>query len=342
MKLNKKGTRAHYEKRTWEDLPITIAYFPECEVESFRVVMCDQPKLSPEKMLSTFVKTPDFLSNGSFFNAATGDSIMNLVSDGTVFSSYGLDDEYGVGVIKSDYSGHTDAPILGKFCGGDYWRDFVTAYPVLIRGDALLELSEYGDINYTAQRMAFGKLTHMPTNEAWYFFLLVEGEGCRLYELQSIICDEIREAGSFEVEWAINLDGGGSAYLAVEGKRVSEGEQGSWQRAVDNVIAVWLKDTQDEGETGSDADQEEPDAPQKYWRVSLGAFSVKDNAYRYLDVIRSLGTGVVDYGKAFVSYDEAKKLYRVQVGAFSRRDGAAKVAAELNGLGYDTYVRYSE
>lgn len=95
-------------------------------------------------------------------------------------------------------------------------------------------------------------------------------------------------------------------------------------------MPVYLKDVEPESDPGTKA----------FWRVSLGAFSVWENANEYLQGIRSLGFGVVDYSKAFLSYDESGKFYRVQVGAFSNRSGAEKVAEELRSWGYDTYVRY--
>ena len=330
QKLSKAGTRSYYKKCEAHGLPITIACFPRSEVEDFSVVMCTQPKLSPEKMLRTFDRTPEFLSNGSFFDAATGDSIFHVISGGVEYSSEKyVGNDTGFGVVHGQSE---SGPVLGDYQTGTLlWRDFLTAYPLLVDYNERTDVSAYPDINYAAQRLVFGMLRRGGDDELWYFFLLVEGSGCKLEVLQDILFEEVSGDGDY-ICWSANLDGGGSAYLAIEGQRVSEVAQGSWQRAVDNVIAVYLKDGLEP--------EPEPEEPKQYWRVSLGAFSVKENAYRYLNTIRSLGVGVVDYSKAFVSYDSDRKLYRVQVGAFSKREGAEKVAAELASWGYDTYVRY--
>lgn len=322
--LNRPNTRAFYETFVSYGCPVTLAAFPASELEDFRVVMCTQPKLSPEKMLATFPKVPDFLSNGSFFDTSSGASIMNVVSQGVTYSE---DPDprtsLGFGLI----SGTKDnLPKVGNRLLP--WKEFLSAYPLLFLAGHRQDVSDYADINYAAQRMVFGKYTSAAAEE-WYFFLLVEGSGCLLAHLQDLLIEHLKQEEN-TIQWAANLDGGGSAYLAVEGKRVSEGKQGSWLRPVDNVIAVYLKDVEPESDPWTKA----------FWRVSLGAFSVWENANEYLQSIRSLGVGVVDYSKAFLSYDESGKFYRVQVGAFSNRSGAEKVAEELRSWGYDTYVRY--
>lgn len=325
-KLTRINSRAFYETFSLDGCPITLAAFPETEYGSFEVALCTQPKLSPEKMLSTFHPTPDFLSNGSFFETATGDSIFNLVSNGSVFSQSDLPSaQMGVGVPWP----FSDGPIPGLYKSSE-WLSFLTAYPMLFQYGFRKDVSGYRDIDYLAQRMVFGQF-RSASEEKWYFFFLVEGSGCRLATLQNMLSKTAEERNGM-VLWAANLDGGGSAYLAVEGKRVSEGEQGDWVRPVDNVIAVYLRDM----ESGPGGQEDKP----SYWRVSLGAFSIRENAESYLQTIRSLGVGVVDYSKAFLSYDEDGPFYRVQVGAFSNRSGAEKVAQELRSLGYDTYVRY--
>ena len=222
--LNRPNTRAFYETFTAYGCPVTMAAFPASELEDFRVVMCTQPKLSPEKMLATFPKVPDFLSNGSFFDTSSGASIMNVVSQGVTYSE---DPDprtsLGFGLI----SGTKDSlPKVGNRLLP--WKEFLSAYPLLFLAGHRQDVSDYADINYAAQRMVFGKYTSASAEE-WYFFLLVEGSGCLLAHLQDLLIEHLKQEEN-TIQWAANLDGGGSAYLAVEGKRVSEGKQGSWLR----------------------------------------------------------------------------------------------------------------
>ena len=217
--LSRPNTRAFYETFTSYGCPVTMAAFPASEVDDFRVVMCTQPKLSPEKMLATFPKVPDFLSNGSFFDTSSGASIMNVVSQGVTYSE---DPDprtsLGFGLI----SGTKDnLPKVGNRLLP--WKEFLSAYPLLFLAGHRQDVSDYADINYAAQRMVFGKYTSAAAEE-WYFFLLVEGSGCLLAHLQDLLIEHLKQEEN-TIRWAANLDGGGSAYLAVEGKRVSEGKQ---------------------------------------------------------------------------------------------------------------------
>lgn len=185
--LNRPNTRAFYETFVSYGCPVTLAAFPASELEDFRVVMCTQPKLSPEKMLATFPKVPDFLSNGSFFDTSSGASIMNVVSQ-TVTYSEDPDPRtaLGFGVISGSRDG---LPKVGNRLLS--WRDFLSAYPMLFLNGERQDVSGYADISYAAQRMVFGQYTSAEA-EDWYFFLLVEGSGCLLSHLQALLAEHLK------------------------------------------------------------------------------------------------------------------------------------------------------
>ena len=68
----------------------------------------------------------------------------------------------------------------------------------------------------------------------------------------------------------------------------------------------------------------------KLYRVQVGAFSIKSNADKLANELKSNGysTYVIKVGN----------LYKVQVGAFSIRTNATKLANELKSKGYSTFI----
>lgn len=67
------------------------------------------------------------------------------------------------------------------------------------------------------------------------------------------------------------------------------------------------------------------------YRVQVGAFRVKENAERLLQVLLASG-----YDDAYIKVHDG--LYRVQVGAFRKKDNAQKMKAGLENAGFATYL----
>ena len=339
---NVSGSKSFVTTTTYNKQPVTITVIPEDEIKEARIVMCTQPKLSPEAMINTFDEKPIVFCNNNFFGTSTGQSIWNVISDGVVYSEDATAHKWGIGVLKDDKSHPLS---LGDYGAGvDKWEDYSTVYPLLILNNERQDVSAFSDIDYLAQRMSIGMFKTIDTGKNYYFFILVEGNGCKLSTLQTIAEENIKTDNQ-TIVWLCNLDGGGSAYEWFDGARVSES---GWVRPVDGCIGFWLKDDL----TGKGNDKEEnSDKPesgddefnnpitQKYYRVTCGTFSRSENAKNMRATIQALGQGVVDYTKAFIAYDGT--YYRVQVGAFSSTDSAQKVVDELESLGYNSYIRYA-
>lgn len=112
------------------------------------------------------------------------------------------------------------------------------------------------------------------------------------------------------VNYAINLDGGGSTKILHNGKSITSTLN---NRAVDNVIAVYLN-------------------PQKIYKVQVGAFKLKCNADKYLqEVLKKL-----NYNSGFVV--KSNGLYKVQLGAFKDKKNALNLANTAKSFGYDAYI----
>jgi hypothetical protein len=80
------------------------------------------------------------------------------------------------------------------------------------------------------------------------------------------------------IDYALNLDGGGSTKILENGKSITSS---LYNRAVDNVIAIYLK-------------------PKTIYRVQIGAFSLKARAEALLKKIQALGG---NYRNAYVRKD---------------------------------------
>ena len=304
---------------------VNVIEFPGSELKKISVDMCTQPKLSPSNMYKTYSadNKPNILINCSFFATSTGDSIFNLVSNGTVYSENpDLAYKNGYGVTKK-----------GEFTSGsyikDYWEDFTTAYPVLILNSKALPIVTAQEINYDAHRNILG----WTKNKETIFNIGIEGSGMTFEEVQSFIFSLYPT-----VEYAANNDGGGSLVQLFDGSKISDI---GWERPVDNVLAIWVRSNAEREQAEKEA--EEAKKPKKVgYRVQLGAFSKQPNAINFCNEIKKLKSNIIDYSKAFVTYDKDRKLYRVQVGFFSKKENAQKVVDDLKSLWYDSFIRYVE
>ena len=266
--------------------------------------MCTQPKLAPEKMLNVLDPKPDILTNLGFFGTESGNSIFNVVSNGVAYSK---DNQYtgGWGVT-------TDNEIKAGDIGTYKWSDFISSYPTLVlNGNVLPNDWMWGqDLNYKAHRCIWG----WTKNQEVFFNIGIEGSGATFQEEQKIITTLYPE-----VEYAFNMDGGGSLVQYFDGTRISDS---GWERPVDTVVAIWIKEEQKE--------------EQIRYRVQLGAFSKKSNAENYLKQVQALKTDVHDYSDAYVKF--VSPYYKVQCGAFSKKENAERLSKDLKEHGFDNYI----
>ena len=156
---------------------------------------------------------PNMMINASLWDK-TG-AIGTIWQDGRLVRNEG--NGFGFGVNKAGGWGFADP-------WGVSWRDYITGYPGLVRaGKALSDSVDGYVMNSKTKRSA------------------VAAAGNRLY---FITADNMTVAGlraalvSFGVYSAINLDGGGSSRLLVNGKAVNSPTD---DRKCPNAIAVWLK-----------------------------------------------------------------------------------------------------
>ena len=169
------------------------------------------------------VDKPDMMINGSLWDERG--AIGTIWQDGKLVRNEG--NGFGFGVNKACGWGFADP-------WGVSWRDYITGYPALVKaGKALSDSVDGYVMNSKTKRSA------------------VAAAGNRLY---FITADNMTVAGlrkalvSFGVYSAINLDGGGSSRLLVNGKAVNSPTD---DRRCPNAIAVWLKKKQGQSPGGA-------------------------------------------------------------------------------------------
>lgn len=182
----------------------------------------------------------------------------------------------------------------------DMWKDFITAYPMLLNNGVFYYTPIASELNYKARRSIIGY------NETSVFFIVIDNPGANFREAADIA----RRAGCI---YAINLDGGGSTRM-ICGDQVYAAA--SYNRPVDNVIAVYCKQ-----------------AESIIYRVQLGAFSNKTNAQVFCNKVKAAG-GFASF--AFVIYKEP--YYKVQVGAFKIKQNAEIAVKELREKGFNAFI----
>ena len=275
---------------------VTVVELDYNEISKVDFALCQQPKESLETFYARQLTKPQILINGGFFVTTSGDTIFNFIDEREVISST---DNYkwGLGVVGSKLQyGHLDQ-IKDK-------RDFVSGYPNLVDNNVAVPITFGHEIDYLARRTMLGY------NDDKIFIITVDSPGLRFNDMQKMLT-------TLKVRYAINLDGGGSTRMLIDGKRVTEE---LWSRPVDNVVAFYLQ------------------VPEPVlYRVQVGAYSVKSNADNMrLNIVALNDTIGAGYRNAYVRYIGG--LYKCQVGAFSIRSNAEKVLSDLKSKKIDAFI----
>ena len=272
---------------------ISIVEIPKTEIAKIDLDLCAQPKQTLKAYYDACEVKPAIISNGGFFNMATGNTIFNYVDDGKVISSISNHKE-GMGIINGQLKFGT--------VGTQPFTDFISGYPVLIKDKKKVPITTAKEIDYNARR------TVLAYNNSTVYLIAIEKPGMNFSAMQNLLLQ-------LKVDYAINLDGGGSTKILHNGKSITT----DWgDRAVDNILAVYLKAT-------------------TLYRVQVGAFSLKRNADKFLKGVQALQSNIgINYKSAYIK--KVGRYYKVQVGAFSNKENAIRVANELKNKGYDSFI----
>ena len=174
---------------------------------------CETVRQAYSRLTTQRGRAPDFLFNAELFDFKTRKAVSDVVCGGTVHK---LSENYGIGFPNNNsavfsYKNNTGA------------KDYVGAYPVLIKGGTIEKLVPSG-INGSRGRTAIGV-----GNGVFYTALIPDGNNdVTLSTLRS----SMKAAGATD---AINLDGGGSTqFYAPQSNFFSS-------RPVRGFIGIWLK-----------------------------------------------------------------------------------------------------
>lgn len=282
----------------------TIVEIQKAELKKIDMVLCKQPRETLKSFYDRQETKPDFIINGGLFNMSDGTTCFNLIDENKTIAAlnyYTL----GMGVVDEAKL------IYGDVKGRTDWRDFVSGYPPLVVDGKACKITYATELDYKARRSILGY------NNSFIFLIAVELPGMTFEEAQFL-------ALTVGCKYAINIDGGGSTKILQNGKSITSS---LYNRAVDNVIAVYLKNKE----------ESTPVVQKTIYRVQLGAFGSKANAENLLAKIKVLPDTIgAGYSSAYIRL--VNGLYKVQVGAFSVKTNADKVLLDLKDKGYSAFI----
>ena len=197
------------------------------EIDLINFDLCKEPKETLGSYYNRMDSKPAVLINGGFFNMSTGETCFSFVNDDDIIKEhYGVKE--GLGTTFNDPS----KLLFGSVDDGTDWYDFIAGYPVIVKdGKAVTKFTWASEINYDATRSAIG---YTKNNDI--VVVTVNKPGVTLDKLGEIMANQ-------GCVYAINLDGGGSSRLMVNGEVINTPTE---NRSVDSVIAIYLKNTIEE------------------------------------------------------------------------------------------------
>lgn len=265
-----------------------VVVIPFDSIKKIDFALCNQPTETPDAFYKRQAVKPDIITNGGFFALSTGTTCFSYFDEGKCIAT---SEHYGVGIVGDKELRFTNT---ANGC-----RDFIGAYPPFVVDGKAYKIDYAQELNYNARRTCIG------WNKENYYIVTVDKPGLAYKALQQIFL----ELGA---DYAINLDGGGSTRMLIDGKRKTSE---SYARPVDNVMCVYLRKEQ----------------PKTIYRVQVGAFTVKANAEKLLAELKTKG-----FSDAYVK--KVGVYYKVQVGAFSVKLNAERLKDRLVAMGYKPFI----
>lgn len=214
---------------------VSIVEISKDEIDSFDFAACRQPRETLASFYNRQKRKPEVLINAGFFSMSDGHPSFNLVDEGNIRAE-NSDYKIGMGTIK----GKVNELIYGSLDDKSIeWKDFISGYPVLLAGNGPISIFKDGaEISYKAVRSC------LAFNDESIFVIHIGKPGMTF----SVMSRMLHRLGA---AYAINLDGGGSARLLVNGSVFGSPTE---NRSVDNVLAIYLKEHNSE-EVSAPADR---------------------------------------------------------------------------------------
>ena len=284
---------------------VSISY---SELDYIDFALCEQPRETLGHYYNRMTRKPNVLVNGGFFSMSNGNTCFSFIDNGEeIFNHYGVKE--GIGTLNKD----RNKLVFGNIDDGQTWYDFIAGYPVLVKDGKAVEKFTWGsEINYKAARSCIGY-----NDDKIIIVTVSKPGGVKFDELAEIMV-------SCGCTTAINLDGGGSSRLMVDGAVVNKPTE---NRSVDSVIAVYLKDP-------SEGKEEVDDRPYISYTVVKGdtlwgiSTEYLGTGTRYKEIMEANGlfTSSLKVGQVLKIYVDCEK-YTVKYGDTLWNIAAAKMGS---------------
>lgn len=298
---------------------ICVIEIEKSEIDIIDFDLCSQPKETLGHYYNRMERKPEVLINGGFFSLKNGETCFTFIDDEELVKLHQTVNT-GFGIKKGDKSTLVFGTVVGD---KSEFYDFIAGYPVLVQGGKALKSYQYAnEINYAATRTAIGKKANGDV-----VIVGISKPGCKLQELGELMA-------AYGCKYAINLDGGGSSRLMVNGEVVNTPTE---NRSVDSVVAIYLNSSKPAEEEKPETVDDRPyisytvKSGDSMWKISteyLGAGS----RYKEIMEFNNLTSASLRVGQVLKIPVDCEK-YVVQYG-----DTLWKIASQKLGFG----ARYKE
>lgn len=197
---------------------VHIVKISKKEIDKIGIEIGQQPRETLQSFYDRQAKKPNLVTNlGLFGMNSAGLPCFSLVSNHQQYAYDGLRTE-GFGVTDSNEL------LYGRHKERD-WKDFCSAYPMLIKEGKKTIITYATELAYKTRRTCIGY-------DANYIYVIcVDSPGMTYDELQNL-------GLSLGLSFMLNADGGGSSRMIYDGKTITNGLE---NRAVDNMLVIYLK-----------------------------------------------------------------------------------------------------
>lgn len=197
---------------------VHIVKISKKEIDKIGIEIGQQPRETLQSFYDRQAKKPNLVTNlGLFGMNSAGLPCFSLVSNHQQYAYDGLRTE-GFGVTDSNEL------LYGRHKERD-WKDFCSAYPMLIKEGKKTIITYATELAYKTRRTCIGY-------DANYIYVIcVDSPGMTYDELQNL-------GLSLGLSFMLNADGGGSSRMIYDGKTITNELE---NRAVDNMLVIYLK-----------------------------------------------------------------------------------------------------
>ncbi len=197
---------------------VHIVKISKKEIDKIGIEIGQQPRETLQSFYDRQAKKPNLVTNlGLFGMNSAGLPCFSLVSNHQQYAYDGLRTE-GFGITDSNEL------LYGRHKERD-WKDFCSAYPMLIKDGKKTIITYATELAYKTRRTCIGY-------DANYIYVIcVDSPGMTYDELQNL-------GLSLGLSFMLNADGGGSSRMIYDGKTITNELE---NRAVDNMLVIYLK-----------------------------------------------------------------------------------------------------